>query len=195
MDEDAPMRTAVLALFWGFTAYAFVVRSGLQKIATGDTGLRGVARDRGPLALAAGLVVFPAWLAVGLAPLAASPRPVAAGLPVAVAGIGVALWAQRTMGRAWRIGVAAGERTALVTSGPFRWVRNPFFTGMSLVAAGTTASLPTWLGAGATLLLVAAVAVQVRLVEEPHLASAFGPDYLAYAGRTGRFLPRPGRRR
>jgi protein-S-isoprenylcysteine O-methyltransferase Ste14 len=75
------MRTAALALFWGFTAYAFVVRSGLQKLATGDTGV------------------------------------------------------------------------------------------------------------GASLLLFATLVVQVRLVEEPHLARVFGPDYAAYARRTGRFVP------
>jgi hypothetical protein len=42
---------------------------------------------------------------------------------------------------------------------------------------------------GCSLLLFATLIVQVRLVEEPHLASVFGPDYAAYARRTGRFVP------
>jgi protein-S-isoprenylcysteine O-methyltransferase Ste14 len=189
------MRTVGLALFWGFTVYAFVLRSGFLKLATGDSGLRGLARDRGALALAAGLLLVPAWLVVGLAPLSAASRPCAAGLPLAIAGAALALWSQREMGLSWRIGVAAGERTTLVTSGPFRWVRNPFFTGMSLVALGTTGSALSGLGVGATVVLLATLVVQVRLVEEPYLAGSVGPAYLAWARRTGRFVPALGRLR
>lgn len=187
------MRTGTLALFWLFTAFAFVVRSGLQKRATGDTGVRGIARDRGLLAFAAGLLLVPSWLVVGAAPLLPSAARWPPGLAVSAAGVALALWSQGSMGRSWRIGVAAEERTSLVTRGPFRWVRNPFFTGMALVAGGTTASSLTWIGAGATVLLLVTLAVQVRLVEEPHLVRAFGAQYLAYARQTGRFVPWLGR--
>jgi protein-S-isoprenylcysteine O-methyltransferase Ste14 len=99
------------------------------------------------------------------------------------------------MGASWRIGVASSERTALVTGGPFRWVRNPFFTGMALVAVGTTVSSMTGLGAVATAILFATIVVQVRRVEEPYLLAAFGDEYVAYGSRTGRFVPGIGRLR
>lgn len=183
------MRFFVLTLFWGFSAYAFVVRTVARKVATGDTGFRGVARDRGILALAAGLLLVPAWLVAGAAPFVAKAAAWWPGVVVTCAGIALAVLSQMVMGSAWRIGVSAADRTALVTRGPFRWVRNPFFTGMALVAVGTTASSPTWAGTGATALLFATLAIQVRLVEEPHLMRMFGRDYLAYARRTGRFIP------
>lgn len=188
------MRTAALLLFWSFTIVAFAVRTGLQRLTTGDGGLRGIARDRGWLATLAGALLVPAWLIIGVAPAVSANEPWPPALFVTALGAALGFWSQRAMGRAWRIGVAPGERTRLVTDGPFRWVRNPFFTGMALVAGGTTAAVPTWLGAAGTLLLFGTLAVQVRLVEEPHLSHAFGPDYAAYSRRTGRFIPGIGRR-
>lgn len=187
------MRTAALLSFWGFTVIAFAVRTAVQKLTTGDGGLRGIARDRGPLAVVAGLLLVPAWLTVGVAPVLSRIAPWPPALTVTATGAALGFWTQWAMGRSWRIGVASGERTRLVTDGPFRWVRNPFFTGMALVAIGTTATVPTWLGAAGTLLLCGTLVVQVRLVEEPHLARAFGPDYAAYSLRAGRFIPGIGR--
>lgn len=189
------MRLLILTLFWGFSAYVFVVRSVASKLTTGDTGVRGAARDRGALALLAGVLLVPAWLAIGVAPLLSRRAPWCGGLVVTGVGIALAVSSQRAMGASWRIGVAPGERTALVTGGPFRWVRNPFFTGMALVAAGTTASSASQLGAVATASLFATIVVQVRRVEEPYLLATFGDEYAAYAGRTGRFVPGIGRLR
>ncbi len=79
----------------------------------------------------------------------------------------------------------------LVTDGPFAWVRNPLYLGNGLA----------WLGVavitGAPWLIPAAVAVfaiEYGLIvryEEGVLESHFGAAYLAYKGRTGRWLPRP----
>lgn len=189
------MRLLVLALFWGFSGYVFVVRSVASKLATGDTGVRGVARDRGLLAVLAGVLLVPAWLVVGGAPLLSGRAPWPGGLVATGAGIALGVASQRVMGAAWRIGVAPGERTALVTGGPFRWVRNPFFTGMALVAVGTTGASPTRIGIAATAILFATLVIQVRRVEEPHLRATLGDGYLAYARRTGRFIPGMGRLR
>lgn len=187
------VRLLVLTLFWGFSAYAFVVRSVVSRLATGDTGVRGVARDRGLLAWVAGLLLVPAWLLVGAAPLLSTRAPWPGGLVVTGIGIALAVASQRTMGSAWRIGVAPGERTALVTGGPFRWMRNPFFTGMALAAVGTTAACATWIGVVTTGILFATFVTQVRTVEEPHLLHMFGDEYVAYACRTGRFVPGVGK--
>jgi protein-S-isoprenylcysteine O-methyltransferase Ste14 len=189
VSEDVRMRLAVATLFWGFTAHAFVIRTVARKLASGDTGIRGVARDRGVLAFAAGMLPVPAWLLVGAAPLFSAGEWWLPGVAVTCAGVALALASQRAMASTWRIGVAEGERTALVTRGPFRWMRNPFFTGMALIATGTTAASPTWAGAGATVLLFGTLVVQVRVVEEPHLVRMFGAEYLAYARCTGRFIP------
>ncbi|MFF7146090.1 methyltransferase family protein [Streptomyces nodosus] len=60
-----------------------------------------------------------------------------AGLTVTLAGMALTTLAQMAMGASfWRIGVDAGERTTLVTSGVFARVRNPVFTAMAVTALG-----------------------------------------------------------
>lgn len=102
--------------------------------------------------------------------------------------------AQTTMGASWRVGVDGGERTALVTSGVFAHVRNPVFTAMAVTALGFGLMVPNVLAGAALAALIAAVQLQVRVVEEPYLASVHADDYAAYSAGTGRFLPGLGRR-
>jgi protein-S-isoprenylcysteine O-methyltransferase Ste14 len=193
------VRQWAIALFWAFTVYAFVARSILQKLRIRDTGIRGITRDRGVAARLAGVLMPPAWLTIGVAPLVwghVALRAIqVAGLLSALVGLAVAVASQRAMGTSWRIGVKTGERARLVRHGPFRWVRNPFFTGMALVAVGTTATAPSVTGALAVACLLAVLVLQVRLVEEPHLLGTFGDEYRAYAREAGRFVPGLGRLR
>ena len=59
-----------------------------------------------------------------------------AGVVIAVGGIGATLGAQLAMGESWRPDVDPEARSPLVTTGPFRWVRNPVLTCMALTAIG-----------------------------------------------------------
>ena len=99
------------------------------------------------------------------------------------------------MGDSWRIGVDPIERTALVTNGAFAVVRNPIFTAMLVTATGLTMTIPNVISIVGLAALIAALEVQVRLVEEPYLLTAQGDDYRTYAQRVGRFAPRIGRLR
>jgi protein-S-isoprenylcysteine O-methyltransferase Ste14 len=94
------------------------------------------------------------------------------------------------MGTAWRVGVLSEERTVLVTSGAFRYVRNPFFTATLVTAAGLALLTPNLVAAAAVAILAAAIEIQVRQVEEPHLRQVHGEAYERYTAVTGRFLPR-----
>ena len=78
--------------------------------------------------------------------------------------------------------------TAIVTSGPYRFTRNPGYLGMALVFSGISlmADAP-W----AFLLLLPTVAVIDRGVivrEERYLEGKFGEEYLTYKGRVRRWL-------
>jgi protein-S-isoprenylcysteine O-methyltransferase Ste14 len=110
-----------------------------------------------------------------------------------VTGVAGTFADQFAMRASWRIGVDAGERTAVVTTGAFGWARNPIFTAVIATALGVTAMAPTVLGAAGCMVLVAGVEAQVRLVEEPHLRAAHGTAYRAYARSVGRFVPLVGR--
>ena len=197
---------AMMAIAIYFTA-AFGWRSWRQWRRTGSTGFRGISGAIGSaewlggvlfVVALGGIVAAPCVEIAGLvhpwSPLA-TPAAHIAGLALAVAGLAGTLWSQLAMGDEWRIGVDHGERTNLVASGPFRYVRNPIFSSMTIGMTGIALLVPNLLSAIALVALVAALQLQVRLVEEPYLASNHGKGYRQYAARTGRFVPAVGRLR
>lgn len=198
------MTWAALILVAAGLGYAFGVRSYLAWRATGDTGLRIDAGPAGSVAWWAKLLfIVSIVLAIG-GPVIALTGPgvllwpestigQAAGLTVAVAGILIVIAAQHGMGNSWRIGVDHTEVTGLVTGGLFSLARNPIFTGMTVFAAGIALLTPGFVSAVAVLMLIAAIELQVRAVEEPYLATTHGQAYRRYATRTGRFLPAIGK--
>ncbi len=199
------MPELALAVYVAYLALAFGLRSLLQRRRTGSAGFHGVSGRPGSAEWAGGVLFVVALLLGLVAPvldLADVLAPVSAldgtaghvlGLVLAAGGIVTTLASQVTMGTSWRIGVDAEERTALVTAGPFGLVRNPFFSGTGLVAAGLVLMVPNAVAIAALLALVAAVELQVRVVEEPYLLSAQGQEYREYAERVGRFVPGVGR--
>lgn len=127
-----------------------------------------------------------------IAPLAATVFYVV-GIVLWVKGAIVARWAAVAMGDSWRVGVDETERTALVTAGPFRFVRNPIYLGLLLMFAGWALLVPNvaaWLAFG---FMVVGLEILVRRVEEPYLHRVHEVPFDAYAARTGRFVPRVGR--
>jgi protein-S-isoprenylcysteine O-methyltransferase Ste14 len=204
-----------LAAVLAFAGAAFGARTAVQLRRHGDTGWR-MERPATP-AMAAAQAAF----ALGLALLAAAPvaalvagaahRPLGpaaltgdgaasalaatAGAALAVAGAATTLVAQAQMGASWRIGLDAGERTALVTHGLYRHVRNPIFTGMAAFALGTALLVPNAVALAALAAALAGVQLQVRGIEEPYLVATHGPAYRRWAATAGRFLPAVGRLR
>ena len=94
----------------------------------------------------------------------------------------------------WRIGVREGERTALVTQGWFSVVRDPIFSAMALTGAGLAFMVPNAVSIGGLVLLLVALQLQVRVVEEPYLRVLNGAAYTSYEQSVGRFVPLLGRR-
>jgi len=131
----------------------------------------------------------------GVRPVTALDQPFAdlIGIALINVGIGVTLIAQRAMGGSWRADVDHEVRTPLVTSGPFRIVRNPILTATGVTASGIALMVPNLFAALMLVAILAAHQVQVRLVEEPYLLGVHGDAYRRYGQRTGRFLPFVGR--
>ena len=118
-----------------------------------------------------------------------------AGVALVALGISGTFVSQGAMGNAWRGDVDPEVRTELVTTGPFRYVRNPIFTATAVTAVGLALLVPNILALGMLVAFVASLQIQVRLVEEPYLRLVHGEAYDRYAAATGRFLPRHGRHR
>lgn len=137
----------------------------------------------GPVAQPAGfadLLLDPGWPLVALA---------SAGLVLATA---LAVWAQEAMGKAWRPDLPPADGTSLVTTGPFRLVRNPNYTAMLVAASCGTAIAATWVGVAGIAVLLASLELTARS-EEPLLQRRFGESYRDYSAKTGRFVPGVGR--
>ncbi|HXF59778.1 MAG TPA: isoprenylcysteine carboxylmethyltransferase family protein, partial [Candidatus Saccharimonadales bacterium] len=86
--------------------------------------------------------------------------------------------------------VVTRKAATLVTRGPYRWVRHPFYDAVALLLASV--SLIT---ANAFLLLCGAIVLALIWIrtrkEEELLLARFGNQYRAYMIRTGRFFPKP----
>jgi protein-S-isoprenylcysteine O-methyltransferase Ste14 len=115
------------------------------------------------------------------------------GVVLVVVGIFTTLSAQLTMGASWRGDVDPEAQTELVTTGLFRIIRNPIFTGTAITAIGLALMVPNVLAVAMLIAFVTAWEIQVRLVEEPYLLRVHGEAYRRYAARTGRFVPWVGR--
>ena len=189
-----------LAALLVFGALAFGLRSFIQWRRTGSTGFRGISGRPGSAEWLGGVLVIvalvlaiaaPVSVLAGLATPWATPTGLwALGAALALAGITGTLLSQLSMGDSWRIGVDTQARTALVAAGPFRWVRNPIFSAMSIAAVGLALLAPNILSLLTVVVLAVALEVQVRLVEEPYLIHAHGERYRRYAATAGRFSTR-----
>ena len=201
------MALLALVLYLVYLALAFGLRTVVQVRRTGSTGFHGLGGRPGSAEWLAG-VGFAVALVLGFsAPVLALldiVEPIealnghgghAVGTVLAVAGIAATLYAQIAMGTSWRIGVDPGERTELVTTGPFALVRNPIFSAMLPTALGLALVLPSWPAIAGLVGLVVALELQVRVVEEPYLLRTHGAAYAEWASRTGRFVPGVGRLR
>jgi protein-S-isoprenylcysteine O-methyltransferase Ste14 len=123
------------------------------------------------------------------------PASLVGGGVVAIGGLLGILWSQGAMGTSWRIGVQEDERTQLISRGPFRFVRNPIYIAIVTFSVGLFLLTPSTVGVVAVAGLVAAVQIEVRLVEEPYLRRMHGASYDEYCRQVGRFVPWLGRSR
>ena len=98
------------------------------------------------------------------------------------------LWMFRTLGRNLTDTVVTRRDAKFVDNGPYRFVRNPMYTGV--LAAGLSIGLATgtWLLALGWGLIFTLMALRTR-IEEKFLIERFGDRYSNYMARVGRFLP------
>jgi protein-S-isoprenylcysteine O-methyltransferase Ste14 len=143
-----------------------------------------------PVLLPVEWLVPPALIATGAGEARADWLAVrVAGLVVGVAGAVLLAWAAVLLGRFFVHEAAVVQGHALVTSGPYRLVRHPVYSGYLALLLGTgAATLNVWL---CLLWPVSLLGILVQAgAEERLLAATFGQGYEAYARRTGRLLPR-----
>lgn len=95
----------------------------------------------------------------------------------------------RNMGDSWRMGIDPTEKTRLVFTGPFAYVRHPIYGLSSLLMIATMIAVPSpvMLLVGVTHILL--LQWEVRR-EDRYLVAVHGQAYRDYQSKVGRFLPR-----
>jgi len=111
------------------------------------------------------------------------------GLGLVIFGIAFRLWAILLLGRFYKVSVTFLADQSLVTSGPYRWLRHPSYTGAILTLTGFPLLVGTWAGAVlAFFISLAGYYYRVR-VEEKVLLENMGNVYKEYMKHTWRFFP------
>jgi len=125
-----------------------------------------------------------AWAAMPL-PLSLRWSGVVLGIVAAIAE----LWTLRSLGPNLTDTVVTRKNHTLITRGPYRWVRHPFYDCMALFTISAALMMANWFVLAAGVVTFTLLAMRSR-TEEQKLLERFGEPYRAYQARTGRFLPK-----
>jgi protein-S-isoprenylcysteine O-methyltransferase Ste14 len=197
MHQDVPFRLAMLVMF--LAALSIGVYHRLQARKSGE---RFAWRLEG-LWLAvtlrlAGLITWLATFAYLVWPPAVSWAGVSlpewlrwSGSPLAVAGVLLMYGTLTNLGKNLTDTVSTRREATLIVTGPYRYVRHPFYVTAALLM------LAAALFSANALIAVAGFVVILLLVlrtpiEEQKLVEKFGDGYRSYMAATGRFIPRIG---
>src|SRR5215471_10643333 len=197
----------VIALYGVYAALGVCLRLWIQRRRTGSAGFK-VLRAK-PFSIAWIAVTILAVAALGgiagaILDAAGIMRPFAAldsrlghiaGVFVFLSALATQFYSQTAMGDSWRIGVDQNECPALVTRGPFAFVRNPIYSAAAVMSIALFLVLPNILMTCSMVAQTLGVELQVRGVEEPYLLGNHHQEYRDYATRVGRFVPFFGRLR
>jgi len=158
-----------------------------------ESGAREVRRQRWPTLLALGAVGASLWFLpyadrndIGVWPESDTLRYVGLGCVVIGAGIRVAATAQ--LGPLFSTFVVVQNEHHLVTTGLYRWVRHPIYTGSLFAIVGIFLVFRSKLVWVTLPLYLAGTLWRIR-DEEQLLQEVFGTEFLAYQSRTWRLLP------
>jgi len=194
MNDDHPFRLILLA------GFVIVVPIGIYHRLKSRTGEKLDRWQEGlfilvtlrlmGLAAMAGLIAYfinPNCMAWAALPLPAWLRWTGIGLGV-MAGL-LLVWTLRRLGRNLTDTVVTRKEHTLVTTGPYRWVRHPFYCSAALAVLANSLAAANWflfVTGGSVILLLA---IRARK-EEQNLIARFGDAYRSYMQQTGRFVPR-----
>ncbi|HXB66243.1 MAG TPA: isoprenylcysteine carboxylmethyltransferase family protein [Solirubrobacteraceae bacterium] len=174
------LRAFILAVWVVFWAYWLISAGGVKE------GTRA-RRARPPGLIVAVLAVVllrvfrPGALAVHAVPVQAL------GVIVFLSGLGLAVWARVHLGRNWGMPMTRKDEPELVTSGPYRLVRHPIYSGILLGVLGTAlATNLYWLIA---LAVMGSYFIYSARVEEKLMIAEFPSAYAGYRASSKMLIP------
>jgi protein-S-isoprenylcysteine O-methyltransferase Ste14 len=168
------------AVFWiGWLIAAFTAKTSRDQSSLGSALRIGMV-------VAAGFFVRLSWRGEGHQ-VGTGPALAGIGLALWAAGLALAIWARIYIGRNWGMPMSKREQPDLVTTGPYRSIRHPIYTGLIVAFIGT---------ALATSLLGLIVAAVITVFfgysatrEEKFLAEQFPATFPPYKAETKMLIP------
>ncbi len=108
---------------------------------------------------------------------------------IAVASVWLVNAAARHLGKQWALAARLVEGHDLIQDGPYRFVRNPIYTGMFGMLLATGLAVTQWIPLlVAIVLFIPGTYIRIRS-EERLLRQAFGSEFEAYARRVPALIP------
>ncbi len=111
----------------------------------------------------------------------------AVGAVVFASGIALAIWARVHLGQNWGMPMTQKAEPELVTSGPYRFVRHPIYSGLLAALLGT--ALVTNLIGLVIVAVLGGYFYYSASVEEENLIATFPAAYPAYRAHTKMLIP------
>jgi protein-S-isoprenylcysteine O-methyltransferase Ste14 len=109
------------------------------------------------------------------------------GAAIFAGGMSLAIWARVDLGRNWGMPTTQKLEPEIVTSGPYRLIRHPIYTGLLTALLGS--ALVTNLSGLIVVAIAGAYFYYSASVEERNLTATFPVAYPAYRARTKMLIP------
>lgn len=186
----AELSRYLIPVCWGLWMIGWLLASiGNKRTRWRETTATAFA-NRAPVLIGAVMLMMPYRLPPALTHrfLSGAPEPAAIGAMLTLLGLLFSGWARWHLGRNWSGTVTVKQDHTLITSGPYRWVRHPIYTGMLVALFGTALAIGAAYGfIGAGLILFGFV-LKLR-VEEERMRATFPGEYARYSAHTARLIP------
>jgi protein-S-isoprenylcysteine O-methyltransferase Ste14 len=102
-------------------------------------------------------------------------------------GLIIFLIALISFGKSWRIGIDEEKSNELITTGIFKYSRNPIFLFMDLYFMGIMLIYPNIVFIVITICVIIGIHLQI-IREEKFLLNKFGGEYIKYKEQTRRYI-------
>ncbi|WP_273853175.1 methyltransferase family protein [Guptibacillus spartinae] len=104
-------------------------------------------------------------------------------------GIGLRYWGIQELGHFFSRDVVVERKVDLVSSGPYRLLRHPLYTGLLLILVGLPIYLGTWGGVLLSILLLVPALLYRIHIEERMLYASVGETYHEWGKERYRLVP------
>jgi protein-S-isoprenylcysteine O-methyltransferase Ste14 len=111
----------------------------------------------------------------------------AVGVAICALALTMACW--RRMGKSWRMGIDPDEKTHLIVSGPYAYVRHPIYALSSVLMISSAVAVPSIAMIAIAVLHCGLLQWEARR-EEAYLIETHGQAYRDYLASVGRFIPK-----